>query len=188
MRKLLQSLSIAAVSAPVALIALSISGCGGTMAFEGQKALHVTGSQPAVEAPKPAPEPEKSRVKVGSTKIEIDEKVQFEHDKAIILPVSHSLLDEVVKVMKENPQIKKILVEGHASSDGDAKHNTALSDDRAKAVMSYLVEHGVDKARLSSKGFGSSEPIADNATEAGREKNRRVEFTIKSVDEKGAAK
>ena len=84
----------------------------------------------------------------------------------------------MVEVVKDNPQIKKILIEGHASSEGDASHNLKLSDERAKAVMAYLTEHGVAKDRLSAKGFGSTQPIADNNTEVGREKNRRVDFTI----------
>jgi outer membrane protein OmpA-like peptidoglycan-associated protein len=159
------------------------------MAFQGEKAFTVSGhQQPKAEEPKPAPEPEKKHVNIRKNKIEIDEKIQFEYDKAIILPASYGILDEVVKIMKENPQVKKVLVEGHASSDGDAQHNLTLSDERAKAVVNYLVDHGVEKTRLSAKGFGTKQPIADNATEAGREKNRRVEFTIESTDEKGATK
>jgi OOP family OmpA-OmpF porin len=191
MTKLLQSVKGVAISASALFIAFAMSGCGGTMAFQGEKAFTVSGrEQPKAEEPKPAPapEPEKKHVNIRKNKIEIDEKIQFEHDKAAILPASYGILDEVVKIMKENPQVKKILVEGHASSDGDAQHNLTLSDDRAKSVMNYLVEHGVEKTRLSAKGFGTKQPIADNATEAGREKNRRVEFTIEATDEKGAAK
>lgn len=166
--------------------AMALSGCGGIITFQGEKAFAIGGH--AAPAPAPAPAPDKSHVQVRDNKIEIDEKIQFEHDKANILPVSFPLLDEVTKVMKENPQVKKVLVEGHASSEGDAAHNLRLSDDRAKSVMNYLVEHGIEKSRLSSKGFGVTQPIADNATEQGREKNRRVEFTIVDPAAKGAAK
>jgi outer membrane protein OmpA-like peptidoglycan-associated protein len=172
------------------VMALLLPGCGGTIAFQGQNAFAVGGHQAPATPPPPPPPPAQapSHVAVSGNKIEIDEKIQFEHDKATILPVSFSLLDEVTKVMKENAQIKKVLIEGHASSEGDKAYNLKLSDDRAKSVMHYLVEHGIDKARLSSKGFGSTQPVADNATEPGREKNRRVEFTITDPAEKGAAK
>jgi OOP family OmpA-OmpF porin len=172
---------------PLPGICLSLAvlavGCGGSMTFQGQSAFTVNGHQ----APPPPPPAPDARVAVRENKIEINEKVQFEHDKATILPVSFGLLDEVTKVLKENPQIKKVLVEGHASVEGDAAHNMKLSDDRAKSVMNYLVQHGIDKSRLSAKGFGTTQPIADNKTEEGREKNRRVEFTILE-QAKGAAK
>jgi outer membrane protein OmpA-like peptidoglycan-associated protein len=165
-------------------LAIWLPGCGGIISFQGERAFAI-GGQPA---PVAAPEPEKSHVQVRDNKIEIDEKIQFEHNKANILPVSYPLLDEVTKVIKENPQVKKVLIEGHASSEGDASHNLKLSDDRAKSVMNYLVDHGIDKARLSAKGFGITQPLADNATEEGREKNRRVEFTITDPPAKGGAK
>jgi len=156
------------------------------MAFQGEKAFAVGGHQ---APPPPAAAPAaQSRVAVRDNKIEIGEKIQFEHDKATILPVSFGILDEVVKVMKENPQVKKILIEGHSSSEGDAAHNLKLSDERAKSVMHYLAEHGVEKTRMAAKGFGTTQPIADNATEVGREKNRRVDFTITDSAAKGAAK
>jgi outer membrane protein OmpA-like peptidoglycan-associated protein len=166
------------------LVAVLLPGCG-PITFQGQQAFNVAGHSAPAAAPAPAPA---SRANLKENKIEIDEKVQFEHDKATILPVSFGLLDEVTKVMKDNPQVKKVLVEGHASSEGDAARNTKLSDERANAVMKYLVDHGVEKARLSAKGFGSSQPVADNATEPGREKNRRVEFTVIDPAAKGAAK
>lgn len=167
------------------LVTVLVAGCG-PITFQGQQAFAVGGhAAPAAPAPAPAPA---SRVSVQDNKIVIDEKVQFEHDKATILPVSFSLLDEVTKVMKDNPQVKKVVVEGHASSEGDAAYNLKLSDERAKSVMKYLVDHGIDKARLSAKGFGANQPIADNATVQGREKNRRVEFTIVEQDAKGAGK
>jgi outer membrane protein OmpA-like peptidoglycan-associated protein len=97
-------------------------------------------------------------------------------------------MNEVAQVIKDNAQIKRILIEGHASSEGDAAYNLKLSGERAKAVMTYLSDHGIAKERLTSKGFGSSQPIADNSTEAGREKNRRVEFTILEPAATGGAK
>lgn len=166
------------------LLATSLSGCGGVITFQGEKAFSMGGHP----APAPAPTPPADHAQVSNGKIVIDEKIQFEHDKAGILPVSFPILDAVAKVMKENPQVKKILIEGHASAEGDAAYNMKLSDDRAKSVMSYLEQHGVDKSRLSAKGFGTTQPLADNATEQGREKNRRVEFTIIDPPATGAAK
>jgi outer membrane protein OmpA-like peptidoglycan-associated protein len=156
------------------------SGCGGVTTFQGQTPMAITGAPPApppavAEAPKPEAPP---RVEVRDNKIAISEKVQFELDKAVIKPESFSLLDEVATVIKANPHIKRIAIEGHASAEGEEVKNLRLSDDRAKAVMFYLIGRGVNKAELQAKGYGETRPIASNANEAGREKNRRVEFNI----------
>ncbi len=112
----------------------------------------------------------------------IHEKIQFETDKAVIKPESFDLLNEITAVIKSNPRIKKLSVEGHTDSEGRDKHNQKLSDKRAASVRKYLVEHGVEDARLDSKGWGETKPIGDNKTEEGREKNRRVEFVIVEQD------
>jgi OOP family OmpA-OmpF porin len=122
-------------------------------------------------------------VELKDNKIVITEKIQFEVNKAIIKEESFGLMDEIAKVIKENPHVKKIAIEGHASAEGDKKRNLKLSDDRAKAVMEYLVtKGGIDKARLTAKGYGIERPIASNDTEEGREKNRRVEFNVIEQD------
>jgi OOP family OmpA-OmpF porin len=72
----------------------------------------------------------------------------------------------------------KIEVEGHTDSRGDDGYNKQLSQRRAEAVVAYLVKQGIDKARLTGRGFGEDRPIADNATEDGRAQNRRVVFAI----------
>jgi len=166
--------------------ALSAAACGGVTQFQGQTALNVTGTPPALPPPPPPPKaeppPPPPRVVVKDNKVEITEKIQFEVAKATILPQSFSLMDEITDIIKKNPQIKKLAIEGHASSEGDAARNVKLSDDRAKAVMKYIVDKGVDAGRLSAKGFGAKKPIADNATEEGKEKNRRVEFVIAEQD------
>jgi len=160
------------------VLAVGVAACGKPVVFQGESTLPIAGQAPApVEAPKPPP-----RVEVRNNKIEIHEKIQFDYDKATIKPESFDLLNEIVAVIQKNPQIKKIRVEGYASSEGSAKHNLKLSADRAASVMKYLVDHGVSKDELSSKGFGVDNPIADNATEDGREQNRRVEFTIMEQD------
>lgn len=137
---------------------------------------------PPVEAPKPAepaPPPKAiGRVKVEGNKIEITEQVKFAQNKATIEPDSLPLIDEIAKTIKENDKIKKIEVGGHTSAEGDAGANMKLSQDRAAAIVKALVERGIDKGRLSSKGFGVTKPIGDNATPVGRVANRRVEFLI----------
>ena len=178
------------------LLALALSsaallaGCSGTRVFAGQNAFAIVGNPPPPPPPpkkeEPPPPPKKEepppRVELRDNKIEIREKIQFEHDKATILKESFGLLDEIVSVIKKNPQIKKLEIGGHASSDGDDKHNLKLSDDRAKAVAKYFTDHGVNKDTLAPKGYGETKPIGDNNTEEGREKNRRVEFIVLEQD------
>ncbi len=165
-----------------------LMGCGPTV-FEGTTGLKIVGDlpppPPAPVAAPPPPAPPK-RVEVTAEKIVIREKVFFEFDKSLIKSESHDLLNEVAKVMNENPQIKKVQVEGHASLEKDTPatrmYNKTLSDARARAVMEYLVSQGVDRKRLTYKGFGNEKPLASNDTDEGREKNRRVEFTILEQD------
>lgn len=161
-------------------VALTLIACGGQMPFSGN--LAIAGDPPApppakVEEPKPP-----ARVEVRDNKIEIKEKIQFDHAKATIKSESHDLLDEIVQVIKDNPHIKKIAIEGHASADGNADFNRTLSDNRAKAVRTYLIEKGISEELLTAKGFGQDKPIATNDTEEGREQNRRVEFNIVEQD------
>jgi outer membrane protein OmpA-like peptidoglycan-associated protein len=153
------------------LIAVAlIAGCGGAVTFQGHGHFDVTGS-PIAKADPP-------RVEVKETKLEIRDKIQFEYSKAVISRASYDLMDEIADVIKHNPQIKKIQIEGHASADGSARYNRTLSAGRANAVKKYLVDHGVPADELTAVGFGSEKPVGDNTTAEGREQNRRVEFTI----------
>jgi OOP family OmpA-OmpF porin len=158
----------------------ALAGCGGPTVFSGKSALSVVGDAPPPPPPPPPPpaEEKKPRVELRDNKIEIHEKIQFDLDKATIKEVSFSLLNEVADVIKKNPHIKMLAIEGHASAEGSAAHNLSLSDRRAKAVMKYLVDHGIPKDMLTAKGHGVTRPLADNESDAGREKNRRVEFNI----------
>jgi outer membrane protein OmpA-like peptidoglycan-associated protein len=123
------------------------------------------------------------RVEVRANQIEIGEKIQFKVNEDVIESVSDSLLQEIADVINANPQIRKLRIEGHASSDGDATANRALSEARAKAVREHLVTRGkVDASRLDSEGYGSDKPLTSNDTEEGRESNRRVEFNILEQD------
>lgn len=158
------------------IVATLVGGCGPRI-WSDNAGMAIVGTAPEPEAaPAPEPEPEK-RVEVRDNKIVINEKVQFEFDSAKIREVSHSLLDEVAKVIKENPQIKKIEIEGHASAEGSDSHNMDLSNRRAKAVMKYLTDKGgVSKKMLTAKGYGETRPVDSGNPEG--EINRRVEFTI----------
>lgn len=171
--------SVGLFTAGLIAASFTVAGCAPRM-WSDDAGLAIVGTAPVPEAaPEPEPEPEK-RVEVRDDKIVINEKVQFEFDSAKILSESHSLLDEVAKVIKENPQIKEILVEGHASAEGSDSHNLALSDRRAKAVMKYLISKGgINKKMLQAKGYGELRPL----TQPGEnEINRRVEFTITKQD------
>jgi outer membrane protein OmpA-like peptidoglycan-associated protein len=103
--------------------------------------------------------------------------IYFETAKATIKPASFPVLDRAVAVLKEYPELK-LLIEGHTDDVGDDAYNMRLSEDRAKSVREYLVSKGIDTVRLQSKGYGETKPAASNKTNAGRAKNRRIEFTI----------
>jgi outer membrane protein OmpA-like peptidoglycan-associated protein len=117
-------------------------------------------------------------VTLESDRVRLRGSVHFDYDKAVIKPDSFPLLDEVVGVLRNNPQLKHVRVEGHTDNKGTAPYNLDLSRRRAAAVVEYLVQHGIDRKRLLSAGYGFERPIADNATALGRAKNRRVEFKL----------
>jgi outer membrane protein OmpA-like peptidoglycan-associated protein len=152
--------------------ALVIAGTGCSLITVQQEPF----SPLEVRADRPAPPP--ARVVLTASSIAIGEKVQFATGSADILPVSHGLLDDVAKVLVDNPQIEELQVEGHTDSTGGAAINRRLSQQRAESVMKYLASKGVAAGRMKAKGFGPDKPIADNATDEGKEKNRRVEFNI----------
>lgn len=103
--------------------------------------------------------------------------IQFETGKAIIKKSSNALLDQIAKVFIDNPTYV-IEVQGHTDNTGSEAINGPLSQNRANAVRDYLIMAGVPADRLTAVGYGSSQPIADNATKQGRALNRRVEFII----------
>ncbi|WP_437801510.1 OmpA family protein [Sorangium sp. So ce693] len=144
------------------------------------------------EPGQPSPEPTKNgcpqfiRRITGSSEIQILKQVQFATGSARILPNSYSILDEVVRLLKVNPEITLVAIEGHTDNRGSDQLNEKLSNDRAHSVRTYLIERGgIDPARLTAAGFGPKRPIEDNSTEAGRQKNRRVEFHIRESNTGG---
>ena len=155
----------------VLLVAPGLTGCKTTVGLERAEFA------PLAVTAAPPPPPRKVE------KIDIREKIMFETGKATIMKRSHSVLDEVAKVMESRPGIKVVQIEGHTDSVGDAEKNRKLSQARAESVLAYLVKKGVAKTRLTAKGFGPDKPVADNTTDAGKDANRRVEFTITEQDE-----
>lgn len=101
--------------------------------------------------------------------------ITFDYNKAVIKPQSMGTLNGIVQLMKENPELK-FEVGGHTDADGDNAYNLSLSKQRADAVKIQLVKMGIDAARLTTKGYGETKPVADNKTPEGKANNRRVEF------------
>lgn len=176
------------VTLAAALLALPALACGPTI-FADTNALTVVGEPPPPPPPPPEPEPEPEpppqpkRVEVTAAAIVINEKILFEVDKAVIRPESFDLMNEITTVIKDNPRIKKISIEGHTDDDGKAGYNKKLSQRRADSVMKYLVEHGVEAERLVAVGFGEDKPLVENDSPENKEKNRRVEFIIVEQDD-----
>jgi len=106
--------------------------------------------------------------------------INFDTGKATIRPDSKPIIEQIVKMMKAAPGLE-ISVEGHTDNVGDAKSNQTLSESRAKAVAAAIAAQGIDAARLATAGHGQDKPVADNSSEEGRAKNRRVELVKKSA-------
>ena len=101
----------------------------------------------------------------------------FEFNKATLLKESKIELDNVYKLLTDNPNIY-VEISGHTDNVGSASYNKKLSQERANSVVNYLIEKGITKDRLTASGYGFDKPIAPNTTEEGRQKNRRTEFKI----------
>lgn len=101
--------------------------------------------------------------------------VHFATGKSDITSDSQSALSDLAKTLKDNSSWN-IRVEGYTDSRGNADANRKLSEDRANAVLNWLADNGIERTRLTAKGYGSTRPVASNSTDSGREKNRRVEI------------
>ncbi len=133
----------------------------------------VAPNQPKAAAPAP------KLVEVTAEGIQILQRVEFENNKSKIKgKQSFAVLDAVVAVLKSNPGIKLVEVQGHTDNKGVAANNKKLSQERAEAVKKYLVGKGIAAERLTAVGYGDEQPVADNKTDKGRATNRRVEFKI----------
>jgi OOP family OmpA-OmpF porin len=115
---------------------------------------------------------------VTETSIEVLDVIYFLYDKAFILPVSFPILDAVAATLQGNPDIQLVEIQGHTDERGDDAYNLDLSDRRAKEVMKYLTDKGVDERRLTAQGYGEIQPRDRRHNEAAWAKNRRVDFLI----------
>ncbi len=126
-------------------------------------------------------------VSVQGEQLVLTEQIHFKTGSDEILAESHQLLGQLAQTMTEHPELARITVDGHTDNVGVEANNLALSRKRALAVVRWLVEHGIDERRLETRGLGPRQPIHSNETEAGRAKNRRVEFRIQKRTDQGAA-
>jgi len=131
----------------------------------------------------------KKKLSFGAEEIkkQLDEKghvaiygILFDVDKASLKPESQKPLQEIVKLMRNYPDLK-LEVQGHTDNQGSADYNRDLSQRRAETVKTFLTTYGTDASRLEAKGYGLSQPVASNDTEEGRAKNRRVELVRKET-------
>ncbi|HVI43136.1 MAG TPA: OmpA family protein, partial [Anaerovoracaceae bacterium] len=127
---------------------------------------------PVVIVPVPAPTPP---AEVEQT---VHTVVQFAVDSYKLDATAKALLDHVASKIKSATKVSDIVVEGHASSDGPLAHNNVLAQNRAKAVVDYLVSKGIDRSKLTAHGFGITRPVESNKTKTGRVSNRRAEVIV----------
>lgn len=125
------------------------------------------------------PDGGKAKVIRKDNKLVILENVEFATASASIRPSSYSILNQVALMMKANPDIKLLRIEGHTDSRGSREMNVVLSKARANSVRLYLINQGIDPRRLESEGYGPDRPLVEEVDDAALQKNRRVEFIIK---------
>jgi OmpA family protein len=101
--------------------------------------------------------------------------INFDFDKSKLRPDAMPAIDQVTALLRDNPSIR-LQIEGHTDDVGTKQHNASLSEARARAVQTVLVSHGITASRLTVAGMGATQPVADNRSDDGRFKNRRVEF------------
>ena len=101
--------------------------------------------------------------------------MNFETDKAVLLAGSATALDQVANSLLQHPNVK-VEIDGYTDTAGSSAHNLTLSQQRAEAVRTQLIAMGIASSRLTAKGDGDTNPIADNTTPEGKANNRRVEF------------
>lgn len=141
-------------------------------------ALLMSVSMGCVTVPGGGPRDASELVMLEGDSIVVKESIRFAHGSADIEPASLDLLDAVAKILVNTKSITRLTIEGHTDTTGDPAGNQPLSEERALAVKKHLQLKGVEPERLASRGFGSSQPVDTNDTEAGRAKNRRVEFKV----------
>ena len=126
---------------------------------------------PAAAEPAPAPPAEAVQERI------VLRGVNFDFDKSEIRPDASVILEEAASILSGKPDVQ-VRIEGHTDATGPEAYNQGLSERRADSVRTYLVEHGIAEAQLTSVGFGESNPISTNDTREGRALNRRVELQV----------
>ena len=116
-------------------------------------------------------------IKIDPPKEFVLDNVYFDTGKSTLKPNSNKTLNDLVDVLKLKSTMV-IEIQGHTDNVGDEEANVKLSQARAESVMKYLVSKGIEATRITAKGFGASKPVADNAAEEGRSKNRRTSLKV----------
>lgn len=148
-------------------------------AVVGGAAGHIIGrkmDEQAEEIKTQIPDAKVERVEEGIV-VEFSNNVLFGFDQSVLTAASKSTLNDLITILNKYPDTN-LEVDGHTDSKGTESYNQGLSERRADAVATYLIDNGVRTSRISSKGWGKLAPKYDNSTEAGRAQNRRVEFLI----------
>jgi outer membrane protein OmpA-like peptidoglycan-associated protein len=122
--------------------------------------------------------PKSVRLDIASGRINILDRVEFATNKDVILADSESILQEVEQTLNVNPHLKLVRIEGHTDDVGADKKNMDLSQRRARSVVRWLAQNGVDVERMEAYGCGENRPLAEGKSKAARKQNRRVEFHI----------
>ncbi|MEZ4408748.1 MAG: OmpA family protein [Polyangiales bacterium] len=163
--------------APV-VVAL-VAACSSTQPPPPATAQTVVEPAPA-PAPAPTPPPEEhAEAHLNNGHITLEHQILFEFDSDHIQEQqSSSVLTDLVALMRENTQIRRVRVEGHTDVRGDARHNQDLSQRRAEAVAAYLRGHGFENVQFEAVGYGATQPLCGEDADACHDRNRRVEFTI----------
>ena len=134
-----------------------------------------------VAAPAPAPEPAPAPMAAPAIeKVTLKAGALFDSGKSALKPAGERELDDLADKLKAMHGVEVVEITGYTDSQGQAAFNQKLSEQRAEAVKSYLVNKGVEERVMTTRGMGASDPVASNATAAGRAQNRRVELEIKA--------
>jgi OmpA-OmpF porin, OOP family len=163
-------------------LALAVVGCKASVKVQAKTA------EAPKEEPKPEPPPPPKEEPKQGEQITLPDQIEFEFDSARIkqTPKTLETLQKLADIMKKNPSITKLRIEGHTDNVGSKKHNDKLSKQRADAVAKWLAQHEVENQRLVTMGFGASRPVKTNDTADNRAQNRRTEYYVEEVDGKKA--
>ena len=153
----------------IGTLALGLGGActRGVVLYETTPVVVAANPPAAPPAPMPLKEP-----------IVVRDAIHFDTNRDTIKQESLTVLDDVANQIKDHPELIKIRVEGHTDNVGKRDENLSLSRRRAISVRSYLITRGIDADRMLAEGYGPDNPIANNESEPGRAKNRRVAFTV----------